>query len=232
MRLFWQFGACMYVPCGEGATKSNTATLFPNEAAMGGQTQHQTQNVTTDAHRHSCYDLHKGKMQDKKASVFTLPSLEQASPPDPPPITMRSQSQLPPPVMCRHVQIACVTCTSMQAHRPNIHEACKFHGFRAVLQLLEIPLHTTVLCRESNSNSLVTHVSWLQSQGVSVWYFLRIHYFWTWHIMALAFVILLNHGIRVHMYPFKLSDALLLSAKLLLVSKSCDLARKSPFVQK
>ena len=85
----------------------------------------------------------------------------------------------------------------MQAHqRPSIHD---FHGFGAVLRLPEIPLHTMVLCRESNSNSLVTHVPWLQFQGVSVLYFLTIQYSWTWHIMTLAFiplVILLNHGIE------------------------------------
>ena len=170
-------------------------------------------------------------MQDKQVSSTTFLGAGQSSRPS----ANHDEIVVITTTTC-HVQSCANYMCYMQAHQcPIIHEACKFHGFGAVFRLSEIPLHTTVLCRESNSNSLVTHVPWLQFQGVSVWYFLTIQYFWTWHIMALAFiplVIPLIHGIRVHMYPFKLSDALPLSAKLLLASKSCGLARKSPFVQK
>ena len=35
----------MHTPCGDGATKSSTATLFPNEAAAGGIKQSHTRSI-------------------------------------------------------------------------------------------------------------------------------------------------------------------------------------------
>jgi len=59
--------------------------------------------------------------------------------------------------------------------------------------------------------------------------------FWTWHFVVIRFTllaILLIYGSRYAYSTFELSNAVPLSAKLLLESESCGRVRKSPTVRK